>query len=196
MCVLEQTETCKPITVPLCQDVGYNYTSFPNLMNHDSQEDAGLEVHQFSPLVEIGCSDALKPFLCSMYAPRCTPEQPIPQLPSKELCLLAQSGCEPLMNSYGFSWPEGFFCDKFSIEDDEEATTPQTTTQVLTQQAGELYRNHHLRAVVCTHVLNGSSYCFVCQYCLTFLFCLYVKYNLILIECDVLTAIYFVWNLH
>ena len=39
-------------------------------MNYDGQEDAGLEVHQFYPLVRVRCSDALKPFLCSMYVPK------------------------------------------------------------------------------------------------------------------------------
>ena len=199
MFLLEQTGICEPITIPLCQDVGYNYTSLPNFMNHNSQEDAGLEVHQFYPLVKVRCSDALKPLLCSMYAPRCTLEQPIPQLPSKELCLLAQSGCESLMNKFGFSWPESFSCDKFPVEEVAEATTPQTTTtQVPTQQAGKLYWNCHLRADVCTLLLNGSSYSFVCQgYLLIFCFCcfvcLFVKYNLILIQ---LTVINFVWYLH
>ena len=111
ICVLEQTGTCEPITVPLCQDVGYNYTSFPNFMNHKRQEDAGLEVHQFHPLVKSGCSDALKPFLCSMYVPKCTPEQPVTQSPCKELCQLARSGCEPLMNRFGFNWPESLDCE-------------------------------------------------------------------------------------
>lgn len=35
---------CEAITVPMCRGVGYNLTSFPNGLDHDTQEEAGLEV--------------------------------------------------------------------------------------------------------------------------------------------------------
>lgn len=38
---------CEEITIPMCRGIGYNLTSFPNEMNHETQEEAGLEVHQF-----------------------------------------------------------------------------------------------------------------------------------------------------
>ena len=108
-------------------------------MNHDKQEDAGLQVHQFYPFIKVGCSDSLEPFLCSMYVPKCTPEQPIPQLPSRELCLMARSGCEPFMIKFGYSWPESLACDELPVEEVEEVTALQTiTTQVPTQQAGKI----------------------------------------------------------
>jgi len=44
---------CEPITIPLCKDIMYNQTIMPNLLNHKKQEDAGLEVHQFYPLVKV-----------------------------------------------------------------------------------------------------------------------------------------------
>jgi len=44
---------CEPITIPLCKDIMYNKTIMPNLLNHQKQEDAGLEVHQFYPLVKV-----------------------------------------------------------------------------------------------------------------------------------------------
>jgi len=44
---------CEPITIPLCKDIQYNDTIMPNLLNHQKQEDAGLEVHQFYPLVKV-----------------------------------------------------------------------------------------------------------------------------------------------
>uniref|UniRef100_A0A8C1ZW85 FZ domain-containing protein n=1 Tax=Cyprinus carpio TaxID=7962 RepID=A0A8C1ZW85_CYPCA len=52
--------TCQEIAVPLCKGIGYNYTYMPNQFNHDTQDEAGLEVHQFWPLVEIQCSPDLK----------------------------------------------------------------------------------------------------------------------------------------
>jgi len=44
---------CEPITIPLCKDIQYNETIMPNLLGHQNQEDAGLEVHQFYPLVKV-----------------------------------------------------------------------------------------------------------------------------------------------
>jgi len=47
---------CEPITIPLCKDIQYNLTIMPNLLNHQKQDDAGLEVHQFYPLVKVTVS--------------------------------------------------------------------------------------------------------------------------------------------
>ena len=62
---------CELITLPMCKGIGYNHTKMPNNLNHDTQEEAGLEVHQFYPLVEINCSEDLQLFLCLIYAPVC-----------------------------------------------------------------------------------------------------------------------------
>ena len=37
---------CQEITIPMCRGIAYNYTHYPNRFNHDTQEEAGLEVHQ------------------------------------------------------------------------------------------------------------------------------------------------------
>ena len=109
---LPQHDRCEPITIPLCNDIQYNMTIMPNLLNHQKQEDAGLEVHQFFPLVKVQCSKDLKFFLCSMYAPVCTVlENPIP--PCRKLCVSARNGCESLMNKFGFKWPESLRCENF-----------------------------------------------------------------------------------
>ena len=44
---------CELITIPMCKDIEYNMTIIPNLLNHETQDDAGLEVHQFFPLVKV-----------------------------------------------------------------------------------------------------------------------------------------------
>lgn len=103
---------CEPISIPLCKDIPYNLTIMPNLLSHQKQEDAGLEVHQFFPLVKVKCSPHLKFFLCTMYVPVCTVlEEAIP--PCRSLCNQARNGCESLMNKFGFYWPESLQCDQF-----------------------------------------------------------------------------------
>ena len=102
---------CEELNVPLCKDadLGYNMTRIPNVLGHQSQDEAGLEVHQFFPLVKVRCSNALQPFLCLIYAPEC----PDPKIPCRELCQEARDGCESLMNKFGFTWPENLDCAKF-----------------------------------------------------------------------------------
>lgn len=103
---------CEEITIPMCRGIGYNLTAMPNELNHDTQDEAGLEVHQFWPLVEIKCSPDLKFFLCSMYTPICIPEYTKPLPACRSVCERARAGCSPLMQQYGFSWPERMACER------------------------------------------------------------------------------------
>lgn len=102
---------CEEITIPMCRGIGYNLTSFPNEMNHETQEEAGLEVHQFWPLVEIKCSPDLKFFLCSMYTPICLEDYHKPLPVCRSVCERARAGCAPIMQQYSFQWPERMACE-------------------------------------------------------------------------------------
>ncbi|KAG1953735.1 frizzled-5 [Pimephales promelas] len=108
--------TCQEIAVPLCKGIGYNYTYMPNQFNHDTQDEAGLEVHQFWPLVEIQCSPDLKFFLCSMYTPICLEDYKKPLPPCRSVCERAKAGCAPLMRQYGFPWPDRMRCDSLPVQ--------------------------------------------------------------------------------
>lgn len=133
----DQEGRCEEISVPMCQGIGYNFTSMPNELNHENQEEAGLEVHQFWPLVEIKCSPDLRFFLCSMYVPICLKEYKKPLPPCKDLCRRARDGCEPLMQQYGFKWPERMECNQFPVQgaspedlcmdQNESSATPKPT---------------------------------------------------------------------
>lgn len=125
---------CESISVPLCRDLVYDQTVMPNLLGHTSQEDAGLEVQRFDPLVRARCSRDLQFFLCSVYVPVCTIlEQPIP--PCRALCERARSGCEDLMNQTRIQWPERLRCEDLPVEGlcvhglHDQERPPETTTQ-------------------------------------------------------------------
>lgn len=107
------TGRCEEITIPMCRGIGYNLTLFPNEMNHETQDEAGLEVHQFWPLVEIRCSDDLKFFLCSMYTPICMEDYHKPLPACQSVCIRARDGCAPIMLQYNFQWPERMACENF-----------------------------------------------------------------------------------
>ena len=123
--VLPHHNMCEPITITLCKDIEYNQTIMPNLLGHERQEEAGLEVHQFFPLVKYNCSPDLQFFLCSVYVPVCTI---LPQAlrPCRAKCLSSKQGCEHLMNKFGFQWPESLDCDKFPVGGSGEMCVGET----------------------------------------------------------------------
>lgn len=104
---------CERINLAMCKGIGYNFTSFPNEMNHDTQDEAGLEANQFVPLVEMNCSPDLRFFLCSLYLPICI-EDYHKRLPvCRSVCERARAGCAPIMQKYSFPWPERMACERF-----------------------------------------------------------------------------------
>jgi frizzled protein 5/8 len=133
--MLFEKRRCEPITVPMCRGLDYNLTTMPNQFNHETQDDAAMEVRsrigqtnfidshhvlcccfkaqQFWPLVEINCSKDLKFFLCSMYTPICIEGYTKPVRPCKSVCQRVRIGCEKFMQKYGFDWPESMSCDAF-----------------------------------------------------------------------------------
>ena len=114
----DTTSRCEDISIALCKDIEYNQTIMPNLLNHQTQDEAGLEVHQFFPLVKVNCSRYLKFFLCTMYVPICTIiAKPLP--PCRSLCNAARHGCESLMNDFGVEWPNALHCSRFPEYEDE-----------------------------------------------------------------------------
>ncbi|XP_015790096.1 frizzled-5 [Tetranychus urticae] len=123
--ILTSTESdgrskCEEITVPMCRGIGYNMTSMPNQFHHEKQDEAGMEAHQFWPLVEISCSDDLRFFLCSMYTPICM-EDYTERLPvCRSVCERAQAGCAAIMLQYGFPWPESMDCNNFPVFGSQE----------------------------------------------------------------------------
>lgn len=103
---------CERITIPMCADMRYNLTQMPNLLGHTSQKEAAEQVHEFIPLVQIGCSPLLKFFLCSEYAPMCTEQvdETIIIPPCRSLCLKVKASCEPILLKFHFYWPAALDC--------------------------------------------------------------------------------------
>jgi frizzled protein 1/7 len=129
--ILPAHDKCKQITEPLCIDIPYNKTIMPNKLGHSTQEEAGLEVQQYFPLINIECSPDLQLFLCSVYFPVCTIlENPLP--PCRSLCLSAKRGCEGVMLKFGFKWPDNLNCEQYPENSDlcvqnRNIKTPSTT---------------------------------------------------------------------
>uniref|UniRef100_A0A3Q1BR39 Frizzled-4 n=1 Tax=Amphiprion ocellaris TaxID=80972 RepID=A0A3Q1BR39_AMPOC len=110
--------TCDPIRISMCQGLGYNVTKMPNLVGNVLQSDAELQLTTFTPLIQYGCSSQLKFFLCSVYVPMCTDKVPIPIGPCGSMCLSVKRKCLPVLNEFGFIWPEVLNCSLFPPQND------------------------------------------------------------------------------
>ncbi|XP_028137782.2 frizzled-4-like [Diabrotica virgifera virgifera] len=103
---------CEPIRVEMCM-MWYNSTSMPNLGGNDIQQEADLQLQSFSPLIQYGCSQNLKLFLCSVYVPMCTEKVTNPIGPCRGLCEGVRSRCYPVLQGFGFPWPDALNCSRF-----------------------------------------------------------------------------------
>ncbi|KAK0413979.1 hypothetical protein QR680_007091 [Steinernema hermaphroditum] len=153
---VDSKKICEPITIPLCQGIGYNMTSYPNFQGHDRQDEAGLEVHQFYPLVTVGCYAHLKFFLCSLYTPICQDNYDEMVLPCREVCQEAQSRCEPIMREHNFAWPPSLDCDRLPKMSEQAETgkvcaappdTPTPANEVPSKPNNEYYPSVTIDAV-------------------------------------------------
>lgn len=138
----EEERRCQEITIPMCKGIGYNLTHMPNQFHHETQEEAGLEVHQFWPLVEIHCSPDLKLFLCSMYTPICIPDYKYPLPACRSVCERAKSGCAPLMALYGFEWPERMKCENLPVFGSGQLCMDHNQTETT---ASPTKKDHHVK---------------------------------------------------
>lgn len=105
-------DNCQVVKISRCADFNYNYTLYPNLLQHQRQDDAESDLRQYDLLVQSECSPHLRFFLCVLFVPVCTVlNKPLP--PCRTLCEEVRAGCQTLLNRYGFSWPEQFYCSRF-----------------------------------------------------------------------------------
>lgn len=133
---------CERITIPMCMDMKYNLTKMPNLLGHTNQKDAAMQVHEFLPLVQIGCSRLLKFFLCSLYAPMCTEQvDEILVIPAcRSMCLEVKAKCEPVLRRFNFRWPNILDCSHLPERSDVNnlCMDPPTDSDPLLEQEENL----------------------------------------------------------
>jgi len=113
----DRQPACVPIpsNMSLCHNVGYTKMRLPNLLDHDTMQEASQQASSWVPLLNVKCHQDTQLFLCSLFAPLCL-ERPI--YPCRSLCQKVKSGCLSTMENHGFPWPSMLDCDKFPMDND------------------------------------------------------------------------------
>ena len=120
---------CKPIPAPmlLCRGIEYQSMRLPNLLGHETVQEVLEQASTWIPLVQKQCHPDTRKFLCSLFAPVCLDR---PVYPCRWLCEAVRDSCEPVMQFFGFFWPEMLKCDQFPQDDVCIAMTTPNATEV------------------------------------------------------------------
>ncbi|NXE69301.1 MFRP protein, partial [Calcarius ornatus] len=96
---------CEPVEVEMCLGLGYNATSFPNIWLAIPDQQGAAEVLQdYQTLMELACYQHLRPLICSLFVPKCTPDGGVLQ-PCRAVCLAAELRCQQSLGLLGILWP-------------------------------------------------------------------------------------------
>ncbi|KAI4874248.1 hypothetical protein NFI96_028428, partial [Prochilodus magdalenae] len=104
-----------PTDLRLCYTVGYKKMRLPNLLDHETMPEVQQQAGSWVPLLAKRCHADTQVFLCSLFAPVCL-DRPI--YPCRSLCEAVRDSCAPVMETYGFPWPEMLQCEKFPLDND------------------------------------------------------------------------------
>lgn len=119
---------CYAMASDFCGNIGYEKTSV-------STSDRALVesvLRSFQPLVDSGCSEELKPFLCFAHLPICSESEQETEpnfiiTPCRSMCNRVESKCRLLLKAAGLSWPETLNCTQYGDEPCSSVTpTPST----------------------------------------------------------------------
>ena len=107
---------CQRIKIPLCQNMPYNLTQFPNFLNHQTQYKAIAVMEEFREIVfQTKRCPLFRPFLCSVLVPPCDGYQK-PTPPCQELCYKAVRNCRHLLTMHKITLPSAMRCGRLPKE--------------------------------------------------------------------------------
>ncbi|XP_075157572.1 uncharacterized protein LOC142230832 [Haematobia irritans] len=108
-----QPRRCEPLKLNYCRSIGYNITTYPNLLGHTSFEEVQADVIAFRELVDAECFREAFDFVCRLMQPPCegqTNLEPSPGIMCREYCEQFMEGCG---NRLPKRFQKYFDCEKF-----------------------------------------------------------------------------------
>lgn len=87
---------CEPLQLPYCRSIGYNMTTYPNHLGHQSVDDVLLDLIAFRELVDAECYRQAFDFVCRLLQPQCVSHEPLEPMAApmcREYCQSFWAGC-------------------------------------------------------------------------------------------------------
>ncbi|XP_012506079.1 PREDICTED: secreted frizzled-related protein 1-like [Propithecus coquereli] len=103
-----------PADLRLCHNVGCKRMVPPSLLEHETMAEAKQQASSWVSLLNRNRRMGTQVFLCSLFSP-VRLHRPI--YPCRWLCEAVSDSWEPVMQFFGFYWPEMLKCDKFPKRD-------------------------------------------------------------------------------
>ncbi|XP_030378692.1 uncharacterized protein LOC115627212 [Scaptodrosophila lebanonensis] len=105
---------CEPLQLNYCRNVGYNVTTYPNLLGHASYEEVAADVIVFRELVDGECFREAYDFVCRLLQPPCDSHgsglEPTPGSICREYCEAFMLGCGGRLPA---RFKQHFDCERF-----------------------------------------------------------------------------------
>lgn len=104
---------CEPVRLPYCQSIGYNITTYPNLLGHNSIDEVIADVISFRELVDAECFRQAYDFVCRLLQPPCYLRKPL----EPKVGQMCRDYCQSFWNGCGNRLPikfkKYFDCEQF-----------------------------------------------------------------------------------
>ncbi|KAK2708270.1 atrial natriuretic peptide-converting enzyme-like [Artemia franciscana] len=86
-------KACVPLSAPFCKGLGYNFTSYPNVIRHRSPREVEKVLESATLLVNSRCSSQVRDMLCYMLQPPCDQKMKKAKKLCKKTCLKITEEC-------------------------------------------------------------------------------------------------------
>ena len=104
---------CEPLKLNYCKSIGYNTTTYPNYLDHNSIEEVEADVIAFRELVDGECFRQAFDFVCRLLQPPCEVRDPFEPSPGQ----ICRHYCQEFISGCGERLPERFKkfldCERF-----------------------------------------------------------------------------------
>uniref|UniRef100_A0A915ENH6 FZ domain-containing protein n=1 Tax=Ditylenchus dipsaci TaxID=166011 RepID=A0A915ENH6_9BILA len=111
--IFDKPFQCQPIDIPMCQNIPYNKTIFPNPYIESDEQSLQAQTEHFKPLIKTKCNPHVQFFICSAFAPMCPDAMPQAVTSCRSVCEEVKRDCIQILQEFDIQWPALLNCSRF-----------------------------------------------------------------------------------